>query len=82
VNNGGLSRKHVVEGVNASLERLGLDYVDLIYAHRPDRNTPIEETVRAFNHIIDTGKAFYWGTSEWNADESKSIHSGNVVMTN
>jgi aryl-alcohol dehydrogenase-like predicted oxidoreductase len=55
--------------VNASLERLGLEYVDLIYAHRPDRNTPIEETVRAFNHIIDTGKAFYWGTSEWNADE-------------
>ena len=43
--------------------------VDLIYAHRPDRNTPIEETVRAFNHIINTGKAFYWGTSEWNADE-------------
>lgn len=69
MNNGGLSRKHIVEGVNASLERLGLEYVDLIYAHRPDRNTPIEETVRAFNHIIDTGKAFYWGTSEWNADE-------------
>ena len=69
VNNMGLSRKHIVEGVNASLERLGLEYVDLIYAHRPDRNTPIEETVRAFNHIIDTGKAFYWGTSEWNADE-------------
>lgn len=41
----------------------------MIYAHRPDRNTPIEETVRAFNHIINTGKAFYWGTSEWNADE-------------
>lgn len=59
----------VIEGVNASLERLGLEYVDLIYAHRPDRNTPIEETVRAFNHIINTGKAFYWGTSEWNADE-------------
>jgi aryl-alcohol dehydrogenase-like predicted oxidoreductase len=69
VNNGGLSRKHVIEGVNASLERLGLDYVDLIYAHRPDRNTPIEETVRAFNHVINTGKAFYWGTSEWSADE-------------
>lgn len=51
------------------MERLQLDYVDLIYAHRPDRNTPIEETVRAFNHVIDTGKAFYWGTSEWNADE-------------
>ena len=69
MNNVGLSRKHIVEGVNASLKRLDLEYVDLIYAHRPDRNTPIEETVRAFNHIIDTGKAFYWGTSEWNADE-------------
>ena len=85
VNNGGLSRKHLIEGVNASLKRLQLDYgrswsnqfllsrltvaVDLIYAHRPDRNTPIEETVRAFNHIIDTGKAFYWGTSEWNPEE-------------
>jgi len=69
VNNGGLSRKHLVEGLNASLKRLQLDYVDLVYAHRPDRNTPIEETVRAFNHLIDTGKAFYWGTSEWNADE-------------
>ena len=55
--------------MNGALERLGLEYVDLIYAHRPDRNTPIEETVRAFNHIINTGKAFYWGTSEWNADE-------------
>jgi len=69
VNNGGLSRKHIIEGVDASLARLGLDYVDLIYAHRPDRNTPIEETVRAFNHIINTGKAFYWGTSMWDADE-------------
>ncbi|KAI9753344.1 MAG: hypothetical protein M4579_005202 [Chaenotheca gracillima] len=69
VNNGGLSRKHLIEGLNASLERLQLDYVDLVYAHRPDRNTPMEETVRAFNHLIDNGKAFYWGTSEWNADE-------------
>lgn len=43
--------------------------VDLVYAHRPDRNTPIEETVRAFNYLINAGKAFYWGTSEWNADE-------------
>ncbi|EOO01904.1 putative voltage-gated k channel beta protein [Phaeoacremonium minimum UCRPA7] len=68
-NNVGLSRKHVIEGMNQSLERLGLDYVDLVYAHRPDRHTPMEETVRAFNHIINQGKAFYWGTSEWNADE-------------
>ncbi|VBB76448.1 Putative voltage-gated potassium channel subunit beta [Podospora comata] len=69
VNNIGLSRKHIIEGMNQSLERLQLDYVDLIYAHRPDRNTPMEETVRAFNHLIDIGKALYWGTSEWDADE-------------
>ena len=69
INNTGLSRKHIIEGLDASLQRLQLDYVDLVYAHRPDRNTPIEETVRAFNHLINTGKAFYWGTSEWNADE-------------
>jgi len=72
VNNVGLSRKHIIEGVTAALQRLDLDYVDLIYAHRPDRDTPIEETVRAFNYIINTGKAFYWGTSEWNADEIAS----------
>jgi len=69
VNNSGLSRKHLIEGTNAALERLGLDYVDLLFAHRPDRNTPIEETVRAFNYLIDTGKCFYWGTSEWNSEE-------------
>ena len=58
-----------MEGANNALKRLQLDYVDLIYAHRPDRCTPMKETVRAFNHLIDSGKAFYWGTSEWNADE-------------
>lgn len=46
-----------------------LDYVDLIYAHRPDKLTPMEETVRAFNHVINQGKAHYWGTSEWSAEE-------------
>jgi len=55
--------------MDASLERLQLAYVDLIYAHRPDRHTPMEETVRAFNHLISTGKAMYWGTSEWSPDE-------------
>ncbi|CAM1500872.1 Fc.00g100340.m01.CDS01 [Cosmosporella sp. VM-42] len=69
VNNTGLSRKHIIEGMDLALKRLDLEYVDLIYAHRPDRQTPMEETVRAFNHLINTGKAFYWGTSEWNADE-------------
>lgn len=69
VNNIGLSRKHVIEGTKASLERLGLDYVDVISAHRPDRLTPMEETVRAFNYVIEKGWAFYWGTSMWGADE-------------
>ncbi|KAI5292664.1 hypothetical protein KEM52_006162 [Ascosphaera acerosa] len=69
VNNHGVSRKHVIEGTKASLERLGLDYVDIIYAHRPDRYTPMEETVRAFNHVIEKGWAMYWGTSMWGADE-------------
>ncbi|KAF2845891.1 Aldo/keto reductase [Plenodomus tracheiphilus IPT5] len=70
VNNHGLSRKHIIEGLKASLQRLQLDYVDVIYAHRPDRLTPMEETVRAFNHVIETkGWALYWGTSEWSADE-------------
>jgi voltage-dependent potassium channel beta subunit len=69
INNKGLSRKHVIEGMDGALERLGLKYVDLIYAHRPDRHTPMDEIVRAFNHLIDTGRALYWGTSEWSADE-------------
>lgn len=69
VNNHGLSRKHIIEGLKASLERLDLEYVDIVYAHRPDRLTPMEETVRAFNYIIEKGWAFYWGTLEWSADE-------------
>ena len=68
-NQRGLSRKHIVEGLTASLARFELDYVDLVYCHRPDRHTPIEETVRAMNHLIDTGRAFYWGTSEWSAEQ-------------
>ncbi|NLN70650.1 MAG: aldo/keto reductase [Chloroflexi bacterium] len=66
-NDRGLSYKHIIEGTNHSLKRLGLEYVDLIFAHRPDPETPIEETVFAFNQIIREGKAFYWGTSEWAA---------------
>ncbi|KAG6619492.1 hypothetical protein I3842_Q095500 [Carya illinoinensis] len=67
-NEKGLSRKHVVEGTKASLKRLEMDYVDVIYCHRPDSTTPIEETVRAMNYVIDNGRAFYWGTSEWSAE--------------
>lgn len=69
VNCQGLSRKHIIEGLSASLERLQLDYVDIVYAHRPDRDTPMEEVVRAFNYVIEKGQAFYWGTSEWTAEE-------------
>jgi voltage-dependent potassium channel beta subunit len=68
-NQRGLSRKHLVEGTRASLDRLALDHVDLLYCHRPDPHTPIEETVRAMNHILDRGWAFYWGTSEWSGDQ-------------
>ena len=66
-NDTGLSRKHIVEGANAALTRLQMDYVDLVFCHRPDPQTPIEETVRAMNFLIEQGKAFYWGTSEWSA---------------
>jgi voltage-dependent potassium channel beta subunit len=68
-NDKGLSRKHIVEGTKASLKRLDMEYVDLIYCHRPDIQTPIEETVRAMNYVIDKGWAFYWGTSEWSAQQ-------------
>lgn len=68
-NDSGLSRKHIFEGTNASLKRLQMDYVDLIFCHRPDVHTPIDETVWAMNQVINQGKAFYWGTSEWNAQQ-------------
>ncbi len=68
-NERGLSRKHIIEGMDGSLKRMGLEYVDLVFAHRPDIHTPIEETVRAFDHLINQGKAFYWGTSEWSAQQ-------------
>ena len=66
-NQTGLSRKHVFEACDAALKRFQLDYLDLYYCHRPDPETPIEETVFAMNHLIAQGKIFYWGTSEWNA---------------
>jgi len=74
-NDVGLSRKHIIEGMNASLERLQLSYVDVVFCHRPDPNTPIEETVRAMNYLIDQGKAFYWGTSEWSAEQITTAHT-------
>jgi len=69
VNKNGLSRKHVIEGTKAALARLQLEYVYLIFCHRPDPQTPMQEIVMAFNCGIDQGWAFYWGTSEWSAAE-------------
>ncbi len=74
-NDSGLSRKHVIEGTLASLERLQLEYVDLIFCHRADIHTPIEETVRAMSYLIDQGKAFYWGTSEWSPNKIMQAHA-------
>lgn len=68
-NDRGLSRKHILEGIDASLARLQLTYVDLVFCHRPDIHTPVEETVRAMTQVIEQGKAFYWGTSEWSAEQ-------------
>ena len=65
----GLSRKHVIEACDDALRRLCVDYLDLYFCHRPDRNTPIEETVRAMSDLIQQGKVLYWGTSEWSAWE-------------
>ena len=64
-----LNRKYLIEAINGSLQRYQLEYVDLIYCHRPDKTTPIEETVWAMHNIIEWGKALYWGTSEWSAAE-------------
>jgi len=66
-NDCGCSRKHLIEGTNASLKRLQMDYVDVLFCHRPDPQTPIEEIVRTMNILINQGKTFYWGTSEWTA---------------
>ncbi|CAN6668754.1 putative aryl-alcohol dehydrogenase Aad16p [Trichomonascus vanleenenianus] len=74
VNSRGLSRKHLLEGMTESLDRLQLDYVDLVFAHRPDRSTPMEEIVRGFNQLIQDGKALYWGTSMWTAYEIEHAH--------
>lgn len=65
----GLNRKHVVEACNQALQRMQLEYLDLYFCHRPDKETPIEETVRAMNDLIQQGKVLYWGTSEWSAQQ-------------
>jgi voltage-dependent potassium channel beta subunit len=73
-NQEGLSRKHVIEACHAALRRLCVDYLDLYFCHRPDPNTPIEETVRAMSDLITQGKVLYWGTSEWSAAEIRDAH--------
>jgi aryl-alcohol dehydrogenase-like predicted oxidoreductase len=70
----GLSRKHIIEGAQRSLKRLGLDYVDIIFAHRYDYEVPIEEVCRAFNYLIEKGLTFYWGTSEWTAEQIRKAY--------
>jgi voltage-dependent potassium channel beta subunit len=67
-----LNRKYLLQAIDGSLERFGLDFVDLLYCHRPDPETPIEETVWAMSDIVSSGKALYWGTSEWSADEIRA----------
>ncbi len=74
-NDSGLSRKHITESINGSLERLGTDHVDLYQAHRFDHNTPLEETMEAFADVVHAGKAHYIGVSEWRADEIRAGHA-------
>lgn len=71
----GLSAKHVYDACHAALKRLQLDYLDLFYCHRPDVDTPIEETVRAMHNLITQGKIIYWGTSEWSAQQIMEAYS-------
>jgi len=73
-NQRGLSRKHIVEGCHGALKRLQVDYLDLFFCHRPDKQTPIEETVWTMHNLISQGKILYWGTSEWNASEIMEAH--------
>ncbi|MHB8333276.1 MAG: potassium channel beta subunit family protein [Acidimicrobiales bacterium] len=69
-----LNRKYLAQAIDGSLERFGLDFVDLVFCHRPDPKTPIEETVWAMSDMITQGKALYWGTSEWNADDIRAAY--------
>ncbi|MFN4286850.1 MAG: potassium channel beta subunit family protein [Lacibacter sp.] len=73
-NQTGLSRKHLVEACHEALQRLQVDYLDLYFCHRPDKNVPIEEVVWTMNHLIQQGKILYWGTSEWSGVEIMEAH--------
>jgi voltage-dependent potassium channel beta subunit len=73
-NQTGLSRKHIMEACDEALQRLQVDYLDMFFCHRPDKKTPVEETVWAMNHLIQQGKVLYWGTSEWSGVEIMEAH--------
>lgn len=73
--NRGLNRKHIFDACHAGMKRLGVDYLDLYFCHRPDLDTPIEETVRAMHDLITQGKVMYWGTSEWTAQQLTEAYS-------
>ncbi|CAN5295931.1 hypothetical protein BH09BAC2_BH09BAC2_04050 [soil metagenome] len=73
-NQTGNNRKHLTEACNEALLRLQLDYLDVFYCHRPDKETPVEETVRTMNTLIQQGKILYWGTSEWSGVEIMEAH--------
>jgi voltage-dependent potassium channel beta subunit len=75
VNDRGLSRKHVLESIDRSLERMDLDYLDLYFAHRYDPETPMEEIIEAFSDVVRSGRAHYWGTSEWSAAQIAEAHA-------
>ena len=73
-NDRGLSRKHIMESIDGTLERLGTDYLDIYYCHRYDEETPLLETMRAMNDLVEQGKVHYWGTSEWDAEQLQRAH--------
>ena len=73
--NRGLNRKHIFDAAHAGLKRLNVDYLDLYFCHRPDIETPIEETVRAMSDLVTQGKVMYWGTSEWSAQQLTEAYS-------
>lgn len=73
-NQTGNSRKHLMEACDEALQRLQVDYLDLYFCHRPDKTTPVEETVWAMNHLLQQGKILYWGTSEWSGVEIMEAH--------
>jgi voltage-dependent potassium channel beta subunit len=75
VNDRGLSRKHILESIDKSLDRLGTDYLDIYFCHRPDPNTPIRETVQAMHTLVESGRVMYWGTSVWSGAQLIEAYS-------